>query len=356
MALWSNTDDDAGKPKFLSSAEKNATFGVDKTELIVGSDNVVAVSLINGGNRYTQGAGEPTVSGGGGSGAAVSYSGSAAAPAPIVNAFVTNTGSGYTSAPTITFNLPRKTIVRAWVDPDKDSFAYPNHQLIGGEAVKYFHNGGAPIAGLTNNNVYYVSEMGLATSSFRLATSANDATLQSLQAVSIVGTDGNFSCSAAGGVTLQNGDRVQINSVITGDGAITGFTPGKIYKVIDPTNSPAGATAFYLTEEDGTPLVTTVGSLMAFGTGDADVKVATVINLTDLGNNLQYFEIQDETSRATAVAILGTGGTGAAAHAGWVKRTIGYGGRAGRIQTEVLVAMGSMTTDNNDDDTAYPDA
>ena len=33
------------------------------------------------------------------------------------------------------------------------------------------------------------------------------------------------------------------------------------------------------------------------------------------------------------------------AHAGWVLRTEGTGGRAGRIQTETLIAMGSMTGD-----------
>lgn len=38
-----------------------------------------------------------------------------------------------------------------------------------------------------------------------------------------------------------------------------------------------------------------------------------------------------------------------AAHAGWVLRTVGTGGRAGRVQTEVLVAMGSLTGDAEDD-------
>lgn len=32
-------------------------------------------------------------------------------------------------------------------------------------------------------------------------------------------------------------------------------------------------------------------------------------------------------------------------HAGWVLRTVGTGGRAGRVRTEVIVAMGSMTGD-----------
>lgn len=35
-------------------------------------------------------------------------------------------------------------------------------------------------------------------------------------------------------------------------------------------------------------------------------------------------------------------------HAGWVKRTVGTGGRNGRVQVETLVAMGSMTTDATD--------
>ena len=33
------------------------------------------------------------------------------------------------------------------------------------------------------------------------------------------------------------------------------------------------------------------------------------------------------------------------AHAGWILRTAGTGGRAGRVKTEVLVAMGSMGAD-----------
>jgi hypothetical protein len=42
-------------------------------------------------------------------------------------------------------------------------------------------------------------------------------------------------------------------------------------------------------------------------------------------------------------------------HAGWVLRTVGSGGRAGRVTEETLIAMGSMTGDASDD-TTYPDA
>jgi hypothetical protein len=44
-----------------------------------------------------------------------------------------------------------------------------------------------------------------------------------------------------------------------------------------------------------------------------------------------------------------------AAHAGWVLRTTGSGGRAGRIQTEVLVAMSSIGTDADGDDGIFED-
>jgi hypothetical protein len=46
------------------------------------------------------------------------------------------------------------------------------------------------------------------------------------------------------------------------------------------------------------------------------------------------------------------------AHAGWILRTAGTGGRAGRVTTEVLVAMGSMTGDGSasaNDDVIFQD-
>jgi hypothetical protein len=43
------------------------------------------------------------------------------------------------------------------------------------------------------------------------------------------------------------------------------------------------------------------------------------------------------------------------AHTGWNLRTVGSGGRAGRVQYETLVAMGTLNTDGNDD-SVLPDA
>jgi hypothetical protein len=72
--------------------------------------------------------------------------------------------------------------------------------------------------------------------------------------------------------------------------------------------------------------------------------------LTETGHSLT-----GET--ATAVAVLTERGyTKGAAHTGWVLRTVGEGGRAGRVQYEVLVAMGGDFSNDASDDAILPDA
>jgi hypothetical protein len=68
-----------------------------------------------------------------------------------------------------------------------------------------------------------------------------------------------------------------------------------------------------------------------------------------IGQAIGVFGV-DATEQAVPSANANVG-----AHAGWIVRTQGTGGRAGRIQTETIVAMGSMTSDASDDDT-LPDA
>jgi hypothetical protein len=127
--------------------------------------------------------------------------------------------------------------------------------LSAGDAVKYFHGGGAAATGLTNNTTYYVIASGLTANAFKVSA-----------------TDGG-----------------------------------------------------------------------------------TTVDITGTGNNAQYFEIQATADQATATASLGEGTTGGAAHADWNLRTVGTGGRAGRVHYETLVAMGSMSSDASDD-TVLPDA
>lgn len=106
----------------------------------------------------------------------------------------------------------------------------------------------------------------------------------------------------------------------------------------------------------------------ALGTGATPENHVLVIN--GHGNNNQRIMLANDgdlhntadDNKATFVAILGSGDSydhsrkGATiTHAGWVRRTIGTGGRAGRVQYETLVAMSSISGDQADD-LVLPDA
>ena len=98
----------------------------------------------------------------------------------------------------------------------------------------------------------------------------------------------------------------------------------------------------------------------------ASVDVAmfgnTTANAFILGKAVGVFGVDAAEMKAA------NGGTKTGvAHAGWVLRTEGTGGRAGRVQYETLVAMGSLgaqtagygtaaTTSDASDDTILPDA
>jgi hypothetical protein len=138
--------------------------------------------------------------------------------------------------------------------------------------------------------------------------------------------------------TFNSSTGVLANSMIT-------FTSAALYAVNDPityttpaANSAIGGlannTTYYVQENDGTRIsfTATVGgpriTLTAKGASESH-------NLTG--------------ATATAVAVVGGGKNKGVAHAGWNVRTVGTGGRAGRVQYETLVAMGSITGDATDD-------
>jgi hypothetical protein len=118
-------------------------------------------------------------------------------------------------------------------------------------------------------------------------------------------------------------------------------------------NNGGGISATGLTS--GTTYYVIASGLTADAFKVSDTDGGSTVDITGTGNNAQFFEIFAVVNRATATAALGDGAVGGAAHAGWVRRTVGTGGRAGRIQTEVLVAMGSITGDQADD-IQYPDS
>ena len=88
----------------------------------------------------------------------------------------------------------------------------------------------------------------------------------------------------------------------------------------------------------------------------ANASGGTLITITAVGGGSSHTLI-GQTPTATATLGLGTPGTTVGgreiAHVGWVKKTIGTGGRAGRVHYETLVAASSITGDG--EDLATPD-
>jgi hypothetical protein len=332
----------AGSPSG-KHGNSNKVFGVDIYESFDSAGRIVEVGVATGGASYLE---VPTVTltGGGGSSAAATATISGGAVTAIA---MTNVGSSYETVPTVVVDLPRRTIPTSGVTIATEQIAYTTHGLVAADSVKYFHGGGTPITGLSNNTEYFVSAIGLAAGTFRLAASAGAAAGRTaLAGVAISGTGGQFTCTAT---TLAVGDHVVIGGTITGTGSITSHTAGKIYEVSAVTGTSPNVTGFTLTQEDTTALVTTAGNGLGL-----TYTPFTIILISGTGNNAQYFEIQAAANRATAVANVGGGNeTGESptgiAHAGWVRRTTGTGGRAGRVQYETLVAMGSITGDQADD-------
>jgi hypothetical protein len=310
-------------------------YGVDTTESAAGGDNVSAVSVVSGKTRYLE-VPAVTFSGGGGSSAAATASISGGAVSAIT---VTNTGTAYTSAPTVTIAKPRRIIPTSGITIATDTIAYTAHGLVANEEVKYNNGGGTSATGLVSTTSYFVANAGLVANAFEVKAAATSGTLVATVATS--GTAGQFTCGAS---TLAVGDRVKITGTNTGTGTITGYATGNTYKVSAVTGTSPNVTGFTLTTEAAVAIVTTAGTLVGL-----TYTTETVIDISGTGNNAQYFEIQATADQATATAALGDGAVGGSQHAGWVRRTVGTGGRAGRVQYETLVAMGSMTGDQSDD-------
>ncbi len=326
-------------PSILSTE----VFGVNATEIGAGGDNVVSVAVVNGGTLYVE---APAVSftGGGGSSAAATATISGGAVTSIA---VTNTGSSYETVPTVVIPKARVTIPTLGVTTSTDTIAYTSHGLTAGSVVVYNNGGGTSATGLTSGTTYYVATAGLTANAFKVKAATTTGTLAATVAVS--GTGGQFTC---GNSTLASGDRVTITGTLGGTATITGYATGTVYTVSAVTGSSPNVTGFTLTTEAGAALTTTAGTLTGL-----TYTVETVVDISGTGNNAQYFEKVASTA-ATATAAKGTGETGtSAAHTGWVKRKVGVGQHAGRIQYEVLVALSKNgITSDAADDIQFPDA
>ena len=112
---------------------------------------VSAVALIQGGSGYVEAPGV-SFSGGGGSGAAATATISGGV---VTGVTVSNNGSSYETAPTVTIQVPVLTLATSGVDTATDTITYTAHGQTTGAALAYNNGGGTSITGLTSGTTYY---------------------------------------------------------------------------------------------------------------------------------------------------------------------------------------------------------
>jgi len=285
MPLWGNTDDAANSvisaPALYNQAPTRANanllygnttldgvvtgeivgvYGVDTTEMAVGTGPVVDGIITFAGSGYRANTTVAFTSNNTGSSAAANGQSNASGKISAIN--ISTNGSGYTTSPIITIAAPA-----AQTFPGNTT-----NVTIGNSTVNGFITLGSNRAFFVNNDI----------------------------------------------VTYL---------VAASNTALGGLSNSTQYFVLT-TNS----TAIQLSETLGGPAV----------------NISSVPTSAQAGHS-----ITGET--ATGAVTIGGAKNKGIAHAGWVVRTEGTGGRAGRVQYETLVAMGSMSTDGSDDN-VLPDA
>ena len=306
----------------------------------------------------------------------------------VTDIAVTETsGARYVQAPTITVAGPTaRTIATAKVSTSDNTITVDaGHNMRTGTKLTYVSGGtNMQIASsdIDDDDAVFVINTG-STTAFKIATSLSNAQ---------AGTAANIS-GAGNNAQTFTGDTATATATISG-GEVTGITVtavGSDYqstpavtveapKMTIPTsavNASSNVITFAghgLSDTDqitynqvgGGTLMTNVTDGQTVFARDVTAntfKIAatsggTAINI-GTGHSAQTFTIVTDKVQATAVANLGLGVDGddnrrEVAHVGWVKRTVGTGGRAGRVHYETLVAASSISGDA--EDIATPDS
>jgi hypothetical protein len=198
--------------------------------------------------------------------------------------------------------------------------------------------------------------------------------------VSVANTTGGANTLAANS-TVATG-RV---TAVTANATISGYTSAPAVTIAAPAAQSFNANAAVTNATDAIAITTAnsfflVGDKVTYTVATGNTALTNLVSGTDYfiktsnttavtlaavpnGDTIDLTKGLSETGHslrgetATAVAVLTERGyTKGAAHTGWVLRTVGTGGRAGRVQYETLVAMGGTFSTDASDDAILPDA
>ena len=250
-----------------------------------------------------------------------------------------------------------------------------------GTEVKYQDGGGTALAGLADNTSYFVIrvdedniKLGSSLSNAQAGTEItltgtgnNAQTLEGIQAVAAATISGGEVTA----ITVSNGGSdyqslpaitvevpkmtIPTSAVNAGTDVIT-FTGHGLSDTDQITYNQVGGGTLMSNVTDGQTVFVRDKTANTFKI--AATSGGTAIDI-GTGHNAQTFTIVTGATQATAVASQGLGSDGdtnasEVAHIGWVKKTVGTGGRAGRVHYETLVAASSISGDA--EDIATPDS
>ena len=313
------------------------------------------------------------------------------------------TGTCHRTVPAVTVAAPpTNTIATSSVNTTDNTITVANHGFRTGTKLNYLNGTGSNITGLTETAWYVIAKEttdsgstfgDLTNNTFAVGSSLANA--QAGTAVALSGT-GNATqtfigdtATATATLTVGKVSKIAIatvGSAYTAAPAITLAAPAT--ETIDASDATkcviaddefVVASAFYGCIASGDPVTYADGGgtavvgltdatgyyLIKSGTsnrvGLATTKnraiAGTAIDMTAVGVGSSHTLI-GQTPTATATLGMGTPSTTTGAsevtHIGWVKKTIGTGGRAGRVFYETLVAASSITGDA--EDLATPDS
>ena len=321
----------------------STVFGVDEGESVAGVDNVTDIGVSEDGARYVQ-------------------------------------------APTVTVAAPTaRTIAQSAIDETTNVFTVAGHNMRTGTKLTYTSNGtnivtsAGTLADATAVFVVRVSD-----DTFKIASNLTNAEAGTTLGITNDGNDSNSFVGDTATATATVSGGVVTGITVTAVGSDYQSTPTvtvEVPKMTIPTssvNASSNVITFAghgLSDTDqitynqvggGTLMTNVTNGQTVFVRDKTDdtFKIAateggTAINI-GTGHNAQTFTIVTGATTATAVASTGLGNDGDTnttelSHIGWVKKTVGTGGRAGRVHYETLVAASSISGDAADD-IALPDS
>lgn len=292
------------------------------------------------------------------------------------------------SAPAVTVAAPTaRTILAAKINAGANTITIEGHNMRTGTALKWGHGSGTQDTGLTNTTVYYAIVIDEDT--IKLATSQSNAVAGSVQALSgqgnntqsLTGTTATATSTISGGsvtgFTITNvGSDYQAAPAVTvaaptGSGNLDLTSGAVLIAADDEIVIPAALYAVLVTGEvvtysDGggtapTGLTDTesyyviksgTANKMSVATTEANALAGTKITLAAgsvAGTSHTFVGVTAIATASLGLGVSGQNNQTEAAHTGWVKKTIGTGNKAGRVQYEVLVASGSISGDQTAD-------